>query len=404
VGELLLALRALRFQKSGLALDYLRSAEKCARQTLQPNMLDQALFLAVKHADKLNQPASEAIERWEENAPKLQVFRKMEMTYSRVREEISIAKKAGITPNVERIIKDVFMELHIGTDQSNNPEFMLRLVQAGRSVYVSVKDYKKIHPFVEEIYLRLKKANAFGPTHVACELEFMFILAHCYYRNRKFSDALKVLSDMETCIKNNKGVAMAIESRFISLKAAILSATGKNKNAIQIVETALAEKLPARDPAEHLSMQLNLATYYFNAGRFKEANAMLHKMPTDYKLREIKGREFSLKKNMIEMIVQFELGKDDIAETINKRILKSYAIMWKSPLYALSYQYMKFVGEIIKDSSIVDSPQFHKRIHQALQNSTIENEDLQAIAFYCWIKSKMTHRDYYEVLLERLNR
>ncbi len=151
-------------------------------------------------------------------------------------------------------------------------------------------------------------------------------------------------------------------------------------------------------------MQLNLATYYFNARRFKEANAMLHKMPTDDKLKEIKGKEFSLKKNMIEMIVQFELGKDDIAEKMNKRIIKSNEILWKSPLYSLTWQYMKFVGEIIKDSSIVDSPQFHKRIHEARQNSTIENEDLQAIAFYCWIKSKMTHRDYYEVLLERLNR
>ncbi len=248
VGELLLALRALRFQKSSLALGYLKSAEKYARQTLQPNLLDQALFLEVKHAEKLNLSASDAIESWEENALRLQAFRKMEMTYSRIREEMSIAKTTGNTPDVERIIKNVFAELHIGTDEANNPEFMLRLVQAGRSVYVSVKDYKKIHPFVEKIYLRLKKANAFGPTHAASELEFIFILAHCYYRNRKFSDAQKILSDMESCIKANKGVAMAVEPRFISLKAAILCATGKNKNAIQLVETALAENLGAKDP------------------------------------------------------------------------------------------------------------------------------------------------------------
>jgi hypothetical protein len=34
---------------------------------------------------------------------------------------------------------------------------------------------------------------------------------------------------------------------------------------------------------------------------------------------------------------------------------------------------------------------------------TRSSDDIQGIAFFCWIRSKMFKRPYYDVLVERLN-
>ncbi len=403
-GEIFLAQRSIRFQKNDMALQYLKSAEKMARDAKLPGLLDQILFLGVKHSEDFNQPTGKAIESWEENSISLASLRKLEMTFNRIREEIDRIKREGQTPNVELIINEVFHELKIKRSEASNPEFMLTLVATGRSVYASVKDYAKIQPFVDKIFNRLKRANAFGPTHVACELEFLFILAHCSYRNRKFADAQKTIDEIDRIMRNNKGVILWLVPKIVALKAAILCAQGQNNLSIRIVERWLDNSEARDSPKEKLCMQLNLASYYFNARKFREANHILIDMPSDDELIEINGREFALKKNMIAMIVQFELGKDDVAETMNKRILKQFEKMWENPLYALTQSYVKFVGEIIKNPQIVDTKRFQEEIRQTRKNSEIETEDLHAIAFYCLIVSKITHRDYYEVFVERMNR
>jgi hypothetical protein len=139
-GEIFLAQRSIRFQKNDIALQYLKSAEKMARDAKLPGLLDQILFFGVKHSEHFKQPTDKAIESWKENSISLAALRKLEMTFNRIREEIAGIKREGQTPNVERVISEVFHELKIKRSEANNPEFMLTLVSTGRSVYASVKE------------------------------------------------------------------------------------------------------------------------------------------------------------------------------------------------------------------------------------------------------------------------
>ncbi|PJA08730.1 MAG: hypothetical protein COX70_02975, partial [Flavobacteriales bacterium CG_4_10_14_0_2_um_filter_32_8] len=57
----------------------------------------------------------------------------------------------------------------------------------------------------------------------------------------------------------------------------------------------------------------------------------------------------------------------------------------------------------------IDSPlllkdqKFIEYIENTLVKIPVEQEDLQAIAFYSWLKAKMTKSNYYDVLLNIAN-
>ena len=49
------------------------------------------------------------------------------------------------------------------------------------------------------------------------------------------------------------------------------------------------------------------------------------------------------------------------------------------------------------------TPEFAKEVELANMAWPDNKEDTQAITFFCWLKSKMIRRPYYEVLIEAVN-
>ncbi len=401
---LILANRMIRYKNAAATLYYLKLAEKKARSNGQLAMLDQILFLMVKHADWLKLPLSPILEKWEKNAKALATFRKLEITLSRVRIALDESKLSGIPMDADKVIADVFAQFKITAKVETNPLFMLRLASIVRSAYISVKDYKRIEPFIEKSYNCLKKAGAFTEFHRHCEFEFTLMLAHTYYRNFKFKEAQALIGQMEILMQQDKSVAVGHLQRFISLRAGIASYSGDNISAIIQIEKALKGKVARLDPSEHQNMVLNLAVYYFNAKQFKESNNMLYQLPGDEELQSSKGGEWILKKNLIEMIVQYELGNKDIALSTLRRIKKVHARLMKQPLHYLTPAFLKFTAKLIADRHIVNNPSFLSEIQAVLKSAPDKREDIQAVSFLSWLKSKILHRDYHELLVERVNR
>jgi hypothetical protein len=140
---------------------------------------------------------------------------------------------------------------------------------------------------------------------------------------------------------------------------------------------------------------------FFSLLSDKTANAQLHQI--DSASNTIKDREWKMKIEMIGIVAQFELGNDDIAGRQIKRPQKSYADMLHLPLYQLTARFLKFTPKMIDNPGIVKRPEFRQEIDQARKNAPDVVEDIQAIAFYCWLKSKIPSCNYYELLLERVN-
>ncbi len=399
-----LAERLLRHNKKSASANFLKKARHTAEEYRHYGLLDQILFIELKNAEKLKIPAEEAILRWELNYKKLLSKRRLDVVYTRLRADLQRTKMDGITLEPDAIIDSLFKQFKLTQEEAADPEFMLQLAATGRCAFLSVKDFSKIAPFIIRAYRRLKKINAFTRANVACELEFLFMISHAQYRNLNFKDGATTLNEMEAMMTDEISEALSHKPKFISLKAEFAAYSGELDAAINLLKHALKENFSSEDESEHLNMILNLAVCYFNAGKWRDANATIITLPRDSDMLENKGEEWILKKNMIHMIIQYELNNDGIAHDMLKRMQKTHAGMLKKPLYQLTHHFLKFVGKMIANPDVINTDKFQAEVNAARKSWPKDKEDIHAITFFCWLKCKILKRDYYPVLLERVNR
>ena len=115
------------------------------------------------------------------------------------------------------------------------------------------------------------------------------------------------------------------------------------------------------------------------------------------------GVEWVLKKNMIEIMIQYELDNHEIALNKIRSFERNYSELFNHPLYARSNQFIQTVKTIILDPLILKDKVFIEQVKSTLVKTPSEQEDLQAMSYYAWLKAKMMNLEPYAVLLDIAN-
>jgi hypothetical protein len=115
------------------------------------------------------------------------------------------------------------------------------------------------------------------------------------------------------------------------------------------------------------------------------------------------GKEWRFKKNMIEVIVHYELGNIDTAWNRINNMERYFEEFFKHPAYQRARIFMKFIKVLIANPERATAADFAKEVAQANMAWPDHKEDTQAMTFFCWLKSKMIRKPYYEVLLQAMN-
>jgi hypothetical protein len=116
------------------------------------------------------------------------------------------------------------------------------------------------------------------------------------------------------------------------------------------------------------------------------------------------------------MLIHVELGNPDLALTrlrfIERRVLELFPAVpadGETPAtpaggpYQPVLVYLACVHDYINDPAVAQHPQF---VHRAMNIPAFmaqDQEDLQVLSFYAWLKAKVVDRPYYEVLLQLAN-
>ena len=153
-----------------------------------------------------------------------------------------------------------------------------------------------------------------------------------------------------------------------------------------------------------LNAQLNLAFYYFQQEDYQKANKQLRNIVhSDQWCEKKMGKEWVLKKNLSELIIQYEIGNDDLAMNKVRTIERNFIILFKNPAYRNVQMYLQFIKQLLHNPSSVTQEDFFQQVDSSFVFLPSKQEDLQSMGFYAWLKSKMVKRKYYEVLLELAN-
>lgn len=379
----------------------LEKAKSKALRREQYDLLESLLIREINHATGLGLNPELLLKEWEENKEKKELHQRLAFSNSLIQFKLKQARAKGSVLDHELLSAEILNSLNISSQAVASPRFMFALVQSLRSGVVSSKDYSRFAPYVLSVYENLRTRHAFDKEHRTEEIGFLYMLAHVHYRNRNFEKSEGYLAQMRAFYEQH--TIRAFYHKYIPLCAAVAGFSGRNEEAVNVLEEAL-KKRSIREIEDRLTMQLNLAVYYFQSKSYKKANKTLLSMHhSDAWLEKKMGMEWRFKKEMIELIVQVELGNSEIALARVKRLERGFSEFLQHPIYQRASLFIRFIKEMILRPERATTEAFAKEVDAANMGLPQHQEDIQAITFFCWLKAKMLNKDYYEVLLEAMN-
>lgn len=384
---------------------YLLKSEELALKNEQYDLLDNIYNLEIANANHSAAPKmTTIIDNWRTNKQLADEDERANVAQMIIKYNLEkkITEKADLDINLE--IEKVLDQYELDNVVFKRPKLLYNFLTIVRSAVLASKDYVSFAPVVIDLYTETNRKELFQKKDHYYKLSILYMICHVLYRSRNFPLALDYLTQFKTEMDANKGSHFAMfYSKYVLLYAAVKSYSGDNEESIEILEKALP--IVTKDNvADALNINLNLAVYLFQQEKYSETlRTLIQFEHNDSWYSKKMGAEWVMRKNLIELLTHFEKGNTDIALSKIKQFKKNHKKMLNLAIYSRIKTFLGFVQDCIDKPFWVASKEYYDHVDNTLERWPIESEDLQAMAFYCWLKSKMLQKGYYYVLVETVN-
>jgi tetratricopeptide (TPR) repeat protein len=385
------------------AYHLLNQAERLAAAGRHYEVLDVVYSALIYNALELRQNAASLLAKASANRLRADRMRFLQTIYVHQKQRIHDAMQQGRALDPQLAIRRIFKEVQVSVEDANDPAFMHLLCRIVRSAMVAGKDYTVFGRFVERVYKGFKKKNLLRRQDEALEVDYIYMCAHAAYRNKQFAKAEDYCLQFLHVAGKHAARRSPLYPRYMALRASVASMSGRNTEAIDMLENALKHRHQGTEHTEWLNNQLNLTVYYFQAANFRKANRTLVQLDHDRQLHHTKmGMEWCFKKELIELIVHYELGNAEHSLKMCDAILKKYKGMLDQTLYGRARVFIGFLRRMIQHPDEVQTAEFRAEVKSAQLAWPLQKEDVQAISFFSWLRSKMVDKPYYHELQKAL--
>ena len=330
----------------------------------------------------------------------LAVEDQFQLYFIQIQQELKNQLSLGEVKGTSGIIKDCLKNYTALKDLAISPKTHLRTIEIIRTEYLIKRRYYLLVNALKEYYENVVDLFVKGK-NLAPELARLeYIMAHAYYNVRQFDSAREHLSRINELMKKNNAIHSNFIVKYISISGSIAVFSEKIEDAIIAHNNFLAGKSHKINEKDFLNLSLNLVAYYCTCGDFKQANRELLYMnkSTAYYQKNM-GREWLIRKEMIRVICQVEIGNIENSLTILKSIKVQHQEMIELEEYRLVSAFIDLVIRYLNDpfSSTIE------QLEKAIASFNIQKqklfEDPKLLAFYSWLKSKLLSKNLYDVLL-----
>lgn len=393
-------------QSPRLAWKRLRQAEKEAEDMGLHDLLNGIYNLQIERANEQDEISLDTLlSKHAENKVKADEDERASIANSIVREQLMHAKMSGEELKVDEIIYPVLQQYGLNEAFSSRPRLIHDLLSIMRATFLSRKDFYSFEPFVINQYKRIEKGGGFAPRDHPYKLSMLYMIAHTVYRNKKFQLTADYLNILKQELEHADTASFhRFYPRWSQLAAAVSVFAGNLAYASELLENLLNHRTIKLDPATRLTTQVNLGIYHFHAKQYKRSHeAMMNIYHTDGWCEKLMGKEWVMKKNLMEVILFYELEKEELAVSKIRALERKYGALFQQPLYERVRTYLSLIKLMMNDPDQALEEGFAQRVQQSFAFIPMEREDIQAMGFYAWLKSKMVGKDYHEVLMELVN-
>ncbi|WP_281766535.1 hypothetical protein [Neptunitalea lumnitzerae] len=253
--------------------------------------------------------------------------------------------------------------------------------------------------FLLSLYKQVKgkhKRESMLYYHIA----ILYHIANVYFRNKKFDGSLAYLQYMETVMKEQKGKYQSI----FMLKHQMLLAL--NENFTNNAKGAINRLIPFVEKSsfasvDELDITLALIMMHLQQKEFKKAQQLFTKLThTDAWYEKKAGREWVIKKNLMELLLFIDLGYVELVEARLKRFKKNYFNYLKAIGQQRVITYVKLITLYYTNPEKIQTIDYKNKVEDSFEWLSHKREDIFVMCFYAWLKSKMYKTDVYNTTLE----
>lgn len=388
--------------KDHLGWKYLKKAERAADKNSLFEILNSIYVLQIQHITSAKEANhKELIAKWESNKKQLRRSELGEIALSLVSQKIAEARKAKIFIDLNELVKGVLSELEVSSNYLLEPRFVYFMVSVNRKMMMLEKDYFNLEPFLIQHYENINTNKGFESSNTYYKIGFLYMIAHVLYRNRKFESALEYVAQLESELgKASKIQINEFGPKTFLLKGSLFIFMGKAKPAAALFGRIL-ETQKDLTPFQRLATITNLGIAHFHLKEFDKTHRALQLIThSDAWCEKVMGTEWVVKKSMMEAILYIELGELTLVDSRIQYIQRSFRELLSQPRYQRIGTYVGFLRKLSDVPTKDDIEKLEAALDQSFEWLPIELEDLQAIAFYSWLKAKVLGLDAYQVMME----
>jgi len=386
-----------------LAWKFLLSAEKMAIEKNEFSLLNTIYLLQIKQVEyqkkfELNQ----LIQQYKLNKEHLQIEENLILVKSIVLEELNKVKKQGGSIDFNEIIEETLSIYNINISAINHQKFIFNIVEIIRVNIVAQKHYYDFEPFIIHQYITFF-SNDKNSSNSIYKASMLYMIAQTLYRNKKFKLSLSYLKELDELDFEMSAKALKkIQTKRIQLKAANEVLLGNVQISIELIEQNINQKSISN--LDYYNNIINLGVYYFLQNDYKKSLKLLFKFKhSDNWYRKTMGLEWLLKRQLMEVILFYELNEVELCESRLRNIERNFKLFGDNEYYKRVFHFISLLKDFVLNIGKSKNDRFIQKVEDNIQWIPFEQEDVQHVAFYAWLKAKMFGEDYYKTLLELLS-
>jgi tRNA isopentenyl-2-thiomethyl-A-37 hydroxylase MiaE len=167
-----------------------------------------------------------------------------------------------------------------------------------------------------------------------------------------------------------------------------------------MVDAAFMQQLRLK-PDEVLNLKLNKAIYHFYNEDYKVALQQLLSIEhSNAWCAKVAGIEWVVKKDLLDLFIQYELGNLDIAANKIRAMQRHKYSSGKLPQMERVLVFLNLINQMVDDPAITQTKRFYNLVEESFDWIPIEQEDLHASVYYAWMKARIVKQKPYQVLLD----
>ncbi|XMO87390.1 hypothetical protein AAFN75_03725 [Algibacter sp. AS12] len=341
--------------------------------------------------------------KFKTNQKNIHLEDELNIVYAKIRQTLnSIAYKGDIL-DFQTILTNILKEHNITLNDSMSFKSLYQLVTISSISAFITKDYLKIEPFLIDMYQIITKHKN-KQKQLFYHIHILYAIANALFRNKKFKESLQYLELMHQHMQlQKKKYHKTFVLKYHLLKGLNLNYSNKQGSAIQLLETIRPAK--HKDIETLLDINLSLILFYFQKLDFKKTHSLLSKLyHTDTWYAEKAGKEWLIKKNLIEILLHIELQNINLVESKLLSFKRQYIPYLKSINQQRVIIYLSFVEMYYKSPENACTPAFKSKIKANFNWQKIHKEDIFVISFYSWLISKATNTTVFKTTLNLINK